>query len=342
MTKKATLKEVARAAGVSAQTVSRVVNQRPDVADDTRLSVQQKIQEMGYQPNTIARSLITRNSRALGVVATGLEYYGPSTMLIGIQQEAETLGYSLTLMLTNEPEKEDFSEILFELGSRQVDGIIWATPPVGQNRSRYLTPMTVGMPPFIFLNQPDPVLSVVSIDNRHGAELGVSHLIEQGYHKIGIISGPAEWWESTERVLGWKQALHHAGQEPLDSLCVEGDWTAASGEQAFLELLQRHPDLDAVFSSNDQMALGALKAADSKMIQVPGQLGIVGFDDYPDSAFFIPALTTIRQPLRELGAAAVREVVQMIRSQKDNQASYEPKTIILQPKLIVRSSSIKS
>jgi LacI family transcriptional regulator len=342
MMKKATLKEVARAAGVSAQTVSRVVNQRLDVAEDTRQFVQQKIQELGYQPNTIARSLITRHSHSLGVVAAGLEYYGPSTMLIGIQQEAETLGYALTLILTTEPEKEDFSQILFNLGSRQVDGIIWATPPVGQNRARYLAPLMKNMPPFIFLNQPDHTFSVVSIDNRHGAELAVEHLIHQGYQKIGIISGPANWWESTERVLGWKQALVKEGLASDDSLCSEGDWTAASGEKAFAELIERHPDLDAIFSSNDQMALGALKAAHAKNIPIPDRLGLVGFDDYPDSAFFIPALTTIRQPLRELGATAVREVVQMIRVQKESRENYEPKTIILQPRLVVRSSSIRN
>ena len=156
MSKKATLKEVARAAGVSTQTVSRVVNHHPDVAEDTRQHVQLLIESLGYQPNTIARSLITRRSSILGVVATGLEYYGPTAMLVGIQQEAERLGYSLTLLLTHEPEKEDISAMLYELAGRQVDGIIWAVPPVGQNRSRTMAPLTRNLPPIIFLNQPDP------------------------------------------------------------------------------------------------------------------------------------------------------------------------------------------
>ena len=116
MSKKATLKEVALAAGVSAQTVSRVVNKRPDVAEDTRLHIQQIIEDMGYQPNTHARSLITRHSYTLGVVATGLEFFGPSTVLVGLQQEAEKLGYSLNLILTQELEKEDYRHILNNFG----------------------------------------------------------------------------------------------------------------------------------------------------------------------------------------------------------------------------------
>lgn len=341
VSKKATLKEVARAAGVSTQTISRVVNQRPDVAEDTRLRVQKLIQEMGYQPNAIARSLITRSSQTLGVVATGLEYYGPSTMLVGIQQEAEILGYSLTLILTHEPEKEDFSRTLFELGGQQVDGIIWAVPPVGQNRARTIAPLIPRLPPMIFLNQPDPAFSVVAIANRQGAILAVDHLLEQGYRKIGIITGPAQWWESGERYEGWRQALLQKGLDADPSLRAEGDWTAAGGERAYLELQERHPDLDAVFVSNDQMALGVLKAAHASGLQIPQQLGVAGFDDYPESAYFYPALTTVRQPLRELGAAAVREVVQMIRSQKESKNEYEPKTITLQPRLIVRASTQK-
>jgi LacI family transcriptional regulator len=339
MSQKATLKEVARIARVSAQTVSRVVNKRPDVAEETRTRVQQVIDELGYQPNTIARSLITRLSRTLGVVAAGLEYYGPSTILIGIQQEAESLGYSLNLILTPDPSKEDFSQIVNEFNGRQVDGIIWAVPPVGQNRLRFLAPRLSQAPPTIFLNQPDPAFSVISIDNRQGARLAVKHLIQQGYRHIAIVSGPSQWWESSERVQGWKQALAEEGLQADLRLCYEGDWTAASGEQAFHELLSRGLPMDAVFASNDQMALGVIRAAHSRAFRLPDQIGVIGYDDYPDSAYFLPALSTIRQPLREAGASAVRELVQMIREQKENPAEYEVKTMILQPRLVVREST---
>jgi LacI family transcriptional regulator len=340
MTKKATLKEVAQAAGVSTQTVSRVVNQHPDVAEDTRHHVQRVIDSLNYRPNFIARSLITRRSSILGVVATGLEYYGPTAMLVGIQQEAERLGYSLTLLLTHEPEKENFSAMLYELAARQVAGIIWSVPPVGQNRSRTMASLVFNLPPIIFLNQPDPAFHVATIDNRQGATTIVNHMIEQGYENIGIIYGPLSWWEATERRAGWEQALINAGRTATISLQSAGDWTAQGGEIAFRSLLQNNPNLDAVFACNDQMALGVLKAAHCLGISVPDQLGVCGFDDYPESAFFIPALTTIHQPLRELGAAAVRETVLMIQAQHDGVA-IEPHTLTLQPHLIIRESTAR-
>jgi LacI family transcriptional regulator len=342
MIKKATIKEVALAAGVSTQTVSRVVNQRPDVAEDTRLHVQQLIRQLGYQPNTLARSLITRRSHTLGVVATGLEYYGPSTILVGIQQEAEALGYSLTLLLTHEPEREDFSSMLFDLAGKQVDGILWAVPPVGQNRTKTIAPIIQHLPPILFLNQPDKAFSVAAIDNRFGAMLAVNHLLQQGYNHIGIITGPETWWEATERKAGWAQSLREAGLPYTDRLCSEGDWTSAGGEKAFHELFRCNPDLDAVFASNDQMALGVYKAAHQLNLSIPNQIGVIGFDDYPESNFFIPALTTIWQPLRELGASAVREIVAMIQMPSDTSVEETKKAIFLQPKLIIRESTLKS
>ena len=339
MSKKATLKEVALAASVSAQTVSRVVNKRADVAEDTRIRIQQIIEEMGYQPNTIARSLITRHSHTLGVVTTGLEFFGPTTVLVGLQQEAEKLGYSLNLILVQELVKEEYPQILNNFSGSQVDGIIWAVPPVSDNRELYLAPLLSDAPPIIFLNQPQVGLSVVAIDNCHGAARATHHLVHQGYKNIGIITGPADWWEASERYRGWKETTIESGLPFKPSLAVEGDWTAAGGEKAFLELLKQNPRLDAVFVSNDQMALGVLKTSHRLGIAIPNAMGIVGFDDYPESAYFIPSLTTIRQPLREMGAAAVREVVQMVGARQENTEEYEPKTITLQPRLIERESS---
>ncbi len=342
MSKKATLKEVALAASVSAQTVSRVVNKHPDVAEHTRLRIQNIIDEMGYQPNTIARSLITRQSYTLGVVTTGFELYGPSTVLVGLQQEADQLGYSLSLILTTELQKENFGQILNKFDGRQVDGIIWAVPPVNDNREIYLAPILSKTPPVIFLNQPQPGLSVVAIDNYHGAVLATQHLISKIYHNIGIITGPAAWWEASERYRGWIETITKEGLPFSSSQVIEGDWTASSGEKAFYKLVKQNPDLDAVFVSNDQMAVGALKAAHSLGINIPEKMGVIGFDDTSESEFTIPSLSTIRQPLHELGAAAVREVVQIIRARRENFEKYEPKTITLQPGLVIRESTRRS
>lgn len=341
MAKKATLKEVAQLAGVSAQTVSRVVNQSADVAVHTRERVQQFINELDYQTNPIARSLITRHSQTLCVVATGLEYYGPAIMLVGIQQEAESQGYSLNLYLIDAPEQENARGLLNELAGRQMEGIIWAIPPIGQNRAIFENHHLRHFPPVIFLNQPASFSSVVSIDNRAGAELAVSHLIDQGYRTIGLISGPLNWAEAVQRKQGWQNALNSHGLNPDPALCMAGDWTTPSGEIAFKRLLDLNSTLDAVFVSNDQMALAILKYAYAQGINIPADLGVVGFDGIPESAFFIPSLTTIRQPLKELGATAVREMVTMIRMQSEGKTEYEPKIITLQPRLIVRDSSLK-
>jgi DNA-binding LacI/PurR family transcriptional regulator len=340
MAKKATLKEVAQLAGVSAQTVSRVVNQSADVAPDTRDRVQQFINELGYQTDTIARSLITRHSRTLSVVATGLEYYGPASVLVGIQHEAESQGYSLNLYLLDYPEQENAKDLLNELAGRQMDGIIWAIPPIGQNRSIFSNQHMRHFPPVIFLNQPAAFSSVVSIDNRAGAELAVNHLIDQNFRTIGLISGPQNWAEAVQRKHGWQNALISHGLTPDPSLCVEGDWTAQSGELAFRKLHELNPMLDAVFVCNDQMALGVLMYAYAHGLNIPSDLAVAGFDDTPESAFFIPSLTTVRQPLKELGAAAVREMITMIRIKSEGKSEYEPKSITLQPRLIVRESSL--
>lgn len=342
MPKKATLKEVAAAASVSAQTVSRVVNKHPDVAEHTRHRIQSIINEMGYQPNTIARSLITRQSYTLGVVTTSLELFGPATVLVGLQHEADNLGYSLNLVLTTELQVENFSLILNKFGGRQVDGIIWAVPPVSDNREIYLAPILSKTPPVVFLNQPQPKLSVVAIDNYHGAVLATQHLIRQLFRDIGIITGPIAWWEASERYRGWKETITLAGLPFSSSRVIEGDWTASSGEKAFFELVKNNPDLDAVFVSNDQMALGALKAAHSLGIKIPDKMGIIGFDDTSESEFTIPSLSTIHQPLRELGAAAVQEVVQMVRARRENTEKNEPKNITLQPALVIRESTKRS
>lgn len=339
MVKKATLKEVAQLAGVSAQTVSRVVNQSSDVASETRDRVQQVINELGYQTNPIARSLITHQSRTLCVVVSGLDYYGPSRVLLGIQQEAEAQGYSLNLFCSEAPEQENYRDLLNDLSGRQMDGIIWAIPPIARNRAAFQEHLPQ-LPPVIFLNQPAVNASVVSIDNRAGAELAVNHLIEQGYRSIGLVSGPLSWAEALQRKQGWQNALNSRGIIPDPLLCAEGDWTARSGELAFKKLYSLNPAIDAVFASNDQMALGILKYAYAQGLRVPTSLGLVGFDDTPESAFYIPALTTIRQPLKELGAAAVREMITMIRTQSEGKSEYEPKTITLQPRLVVRDSSI--
>jgi LacI family transcriptional regulator len=337
--KRVTIKQVAKEAGVSTQTVSRVINHRPDVASETRRRVLQVINRLGYRPSNIARSLIQGRSYTLGAVGYGLEYFGPSRTLSGIEQQANELGYSLLLSLIRQPERNDVEQVLRDMLSRYVDGIVWAVPEIGNNRDWIQQEIPQLFVPVVFLStHPRPKQSVVSVDNRSGGRMATQHLLDQGYQNIGLITGPLDWWEARQRQLGWQDALKEVTIE--NSLVVEGDWTAESGEQGLRQLLAQRPDVDAVFVCNDQMALGALQAARQMGVQVPEDLALVGFDDIPESAYFYPPLSTVRQDMVELGRCAVRELGRMIEASQKDKAVIQPKTILLQPELIVRASSV--
>lgn len=338
--KRVTIKEVAKEAGISTQTVSRVINHRPDVAPETRQRVLQVIDQLGYRPSNIARSLIHGRSYTLGVVGYGLEYFGPSRTLSGIEQQANELGYSLLLNLIRQPEKNDVEQILRELLSRYVDGIVWAVPEIGNNRDwtqREIAQLSV---PIVFLStQPRPNQSVVAVDNRSGGRMATKHLFDQGHRNVGLITGPLDWWEARQRQLGWQDALQEVTSE--NNLVVRGDWMAESGERGLRQLLKQRPDIDAVFVCNDQMALGALQAARQMGVRVPEDLALVGFDDIPESAYFYPPLSTVRQDMVELGRRAVRELGRMIEATQQGKAVVKPKAILLQPQLIIRGSSVR-
>ena len=337
-----TIEQVAGAAGVSPQTVSRVVNNHPSVAPKTRQRVLRAIARLGYQPNILARSLVHRRSHTLGVVASGLEYYGPSGTLVGIEHQATELGYTIVLNLLHRPHVDNAEKLLNGLVSRQVDGIVWAVPEIGSNRA-WLQERSARLPvPVVFLSMhPSNSLPVVSVDNRAGGRQATAHLLAQGYRHIGLITGPADWWEARERTCGWQEALRAAGLEPGERHVVVGDWSASSGEQGFSQLLAQCPETDAVFACNDQMALGVLQTAHQRGLHVPDDLGLVGFDDIPESSYFWPSLTTVRQELRDLGGTAVRLVIQMIEANRRGEAPSPVQPILLPPTLVVRASSVR-
>lgn len=335
-----TIVDVAKRANVSAGTVSNVLTGKRPVADVTRARVLRAVEELGYQPNLLARSLVNRSSNTLGVVAYGLEYYGPSRTLVGIEQQAAALGYSLLLDLLHRPDGQAVDAVLAELTARRVDGIIWAVHEVGDNHAWIDEARLRSLPPMIFLTMEQrPGAVIVATDNRAGARLATQHLIDVGRRTIGILIGPTSWWEVRERVVGWRRALEGAGLDASPELVAEADWTAAAGEAALKALLVRRPDVDAIFACNDQMALGALHCCLAGGRRVPDDLAIVGFDNTPESAFFWPSLTTVRQHLAELGRAAVSELHHRIELRLDGVEPTPPTMRLLQPELIVRESS---
>jgi len=337
---KITIKDVAERAGVSAMTVSRVLNKRPDVSDKTRQLVKDVIEELGYAPNMAARGLKGR-SRTLGVVATGIEYYGPSRTLASIEKRANELGLSLLLSLIADPEIDNGEDTLIHLLSHQAEGILWAVPEIGDNREWFCERIQSINTPVVFLNmEPRPQLSMSAIDNFYGGKLATEHLAEQGYQHIGIVTGPLTWWEARQRLEGWRSVLIEKGLDAgMDALISYGDWTPASGEAGLLQLLGQVSSLDAIFASNDQMALGVLKAAREVGLRVPEDLAVVGFDSIPESAFFSPPLTTVKQGLTEMGSTTVNMLNRLIEA-RDVGEEIPPLTKWITPQLVVRKSSI--
>jgi DNA-binding LacI/PurR family transcriptional regulator len=338
--KQVTIKQVAQEAGVSTQTISRVINDRPDVAPDTRQRVLAVIERLGYQPSALARSLIRRRSHTLGVVIAGLRYIGPSATLNSIIGQAEAMAYSVLLKKLPQFDTDDVEPILNALLSRHVDGLIWAVPEVGPNHDWLLDQLPQLPVPIIFLTMHSQAnFSVVAVDNYLGSRLAIEHLLEQGYRHIGHITGPLSWWEARQRQAGWHDALNEAGLSPTADHWAEGNWSLESGESAIDQLLTQYPDMEAVFVANDQMALSVLRVSYQRGLRVPHDLAVVGFDGIPEAAYFCPALTTVHQNLHELGGTAVQQVVHMIETSRESENSYEPETIWLKPRLIIRESS---
>lgn len=339
--KRVTIKQVAQKAGVSKMTVSRVLNDRPDVSPETRRHVRQVIEELDYRPSHAARSLSQGQSCSIGVVAFGIEYFGPSRALSGIEKRAAEIGYTPLLYLLRDPESNDVDRILADLVSRHVDGVIWAVPEIGDNRAWLERQMPALPVPLVFLSmEPRPTISTACVNNYQGAQLATGHLVDCGYRNIGLITGPIDWWDALERLRGWRDTLTAAGLEADDSLIAYGNWSANSGKVGLEKLLQQRPDVDAVFASNDLMAMGAMQTARRLGIAIPDDLAIVGFDDMPEADCFWPPLTTVRQPLFQMGGAAVAELERLIDAYRQGDVAVRPETTLLDTELVVRESTM--
>ncbi len=335
--KRVTINEIARACGVSVQTVSRVINNRPDVSDSTREAVENVIANTGYQPSALARGLVKRRSQMLGVIVGGLGNVGVSTILNGIANEAQSSGYGLLLREINDSGVPDLGPVIDMLTSHQVEGIIFATPA---------TEWTIGLaeevpencPPSIFLKRaPSPNHTTIGIDNEEAAKVATNHLVSLGRSRIAHITGPSAWLEARQRRTGWQRAMEAAGL-PSDRFVV-GDWSPESGQAAFRVLLERFPDLDAVFASNDQMALGVLREANLRGIRVPDDVAVVGFDGIAEGAFVSPTLTTVLQPLEAIGRASVVRLLNEIEGVNGARAGDD---LVMATELVIRESAPRS
>ncbi|MCA9982790.1 MAG: LacI family DNA-binding transcriptional regulator [Anaerolineales bacterium] len=332
-----TINEIAKQAGVSKQTVSRVLNNRPDVSSKTRLRIQKIIDSSDYRPSRLARGLTSGSTRTIGVISSDIRHVGPSHTLIGIDEQAYAAGYTISLNLLHEQNESVLDGILRDLMAQPVDGIIWTAVSKNDSYEQVSAKLrNLPIPVVVGGEMQAEGLSAAYTDSFIGAQRATQHLLDQGYATVAIITGPMDERISAQRLVGWQKTV----PSPDQDLVFEGDWTAATGYLGLNRLLQQRPDIDAVFASNDQMALGVLKMARELGRRVPQDLGIVGFDDIPEAMFFTPSLTTVRQCLVENGRLLVQELDRQIQAHQ-NETFYESCVLQTPPELIVRGSSLR-
>jgi DNA-binding LacI/PurR family transcriptional regulator len=325
-----TMVDVARLAGVSHQTVSRVFNDLPGVRPETRKRVVRAAKKLEYRRNIFARALVTSCTRMLGVVAFGTSWYGPAGTLHGIQQAAREANYFVTVVDIDDITDNSVMEALDILDEYSPDGYVVIA--LKQSVSNALRERAIGVPTVaVESGEGSPDIPVVCVDQEQGARLATEHLLGLGHRTVHHLAGPSEWLESERRLAGWQACLEDAGA-PMPPV-VRGNWTALSGYQAGGELLKQ-PDVTAVFASNDQMALGLLLAYREAGVRVPEDISVVGFDCLPESEFFAPPLTTVLQDFQAVGRTSIRLLLSMIESEEVP----VPRSVVV-PTLVVRSSA---
>lgn len=331
MKKAATINDVARAAGVSYQTVSRVINDHPSVREITRQRVVEAIRRLEYQPSSVARSLVTRRSRLIGVVSFGILHFGPAQMLSSIEQAARSRGYHLSITSIAALTEGELEGAVNLLRRQRVDGILIIAPLlVGE--TGFLKVLGQALPIVLVDGDPSAGLPYGSVDQKEGGRLGARHLLGLGHRRIALIGGPPAWNDARLRQGGWREVLGEAGLEPVAE--VYGDWSAPSGYAAARKLLQARRDFSGLLVANDQMALGALRGLWEAGLKVPEGVSVVGFDNLPESAYFGPPLTTVEQDFPSLGQSSLAQLLALIES-----PASAPAARVILPGLVVREST---
>jgi DNA-binding LacI/PurR family transcriptional regulator len=320
--------DVARLAGVSHQTVSRVLNGHPNVSPETRAGVLAAIRDLGYRPNAAARTLVTGRTNTLGVISFDTTLYGPASMLYGIERAAHP-GY--TVMIASLPgfDRRSLPEAVERFLGQAAEGIIVIAPETSAVAA--LAGLAADIPLVAVGCGTRAPLPSVAIDNCAGAAQATRHLLDLGHETVYYIGGPDSWLDAQERMEGWRATLRAAGA-PEPGL-MRGDWSARSGYEIGHRLAAM-PEVTAVLCANDAMALGLLRALAERGRQVPEDVSVVGFDDMPEAAFFRPPLTTVRQDFGELGRRALHLLIDSISGERSPQPA-----LPIAPDLVVRASA---
>ncbi|MFG2806530.1 LacI family DNA-binding transcriptional regulator [Streptomyces massasporeus] len=323
--------DVARMAGVSKQTVSRVLNDHPAVRPETREAVSEAMRTLGYRPSRSARSLASGRTRMLGVISFDAARYGPASILTAINTAAQEAGYLVSSIALDTADRATVVEAVNRLSAEGADGVIAIAPQLWVGRA--LAETTDLGTPLVVLESPlDDSTPLVTGDSRTGARKATEHLLALGHTTVWHIAGPAGWTSADHRLTSWRATLRAAGAAVPEPLV--GDWSADSGYDLGRRLARR-PEVTAVFASNDQMALGLLHALHESGRSVPGDVSVVGYDDIPEAAHFLPPLTTVRTDFAEIGTRSLHLLLDRIDGPGER-----PRTDTLVPvDLVTRASS---
>lgn len=322
------MQDVAQLAGVSQQTVSRVLNGSAHVSKETIERVSNAVAKLEYRRNAAARALVTQRSMRLGVVSCGINQFGPSTTLFSIVNAAQQRGYSTTMVNLEGLQLASLRAAIDELQNESVDGVILLAPIA--SAAFFADLLADKLPMVRFEPGLDNGTTSVSVDEVTGAQMATRHLLELGHKSVWHVAGPDGWLGTEARIRGWREELAAAGIPAQAQL--SGDWSSKSGFEAGLRLAEIQ-NVTAVFVANDQMALGLIKALKSRDIRVPEDISVVGFDDLPESQFFEPALTTVKLDFSEVGQRCVGRLLEVIEGHK-----LTPQPAVT-PELVVRASS---
>lgn len=331
-TSRPTIRDVARQAGVSHQTVSRVINGSDDVLPETRALVEGVIEKLGYRPNAIARSMARGQTHTLACISPNLTDYTFASVIEGAETAARQHDYFLLSSSAADPEA--FRKLVDELvNHRRVDGLIIINPYIDE-RFKHI-PQNF---PVVFVGalSHGEAISSVCLDDEHVAYEATKHLLSLGHKNVAMVTGPMEEDCSQDRAKGYRRAMQDAGLAVDESMIIEGDWSASSGKDALISLAARDQAPTAIFAQNDRMAMGILRAARDMDIEIPSRLAVIGVDDMPLSSYFDPPLTTMRQDMPLIGQQATRILLDII--QKKNTST---RAIKLSAQLIVRQSTLE-
>jgi len=321
--------DVARLAGVSHQTVSRVLNDSPHVKEQTRDRVLSAIRELDYRPNSAARALVTRHSKTLGVVSFDTTLYGPASMLYGIEQAARNAGYFVSIASVRSLEGRSMQEAMDRLLDQAVEGVLVIAPQTSSVGA--LAQVSSSVPVVAVGSGAQARMPGAAVDNEAGARAATRYLLDLGHRTVHHVAGPANWLDARARQAGWRAVLSEAGARVPEP--VTGDWSARAGYEAGLRL-QADPGVTAVFCANDHMALGLLRALNESGRSIPGDISVIGFDDIPEASYFTPPLTTVRQDFGELGRRGLELLVAQVEDGHRTSGR-----LLVATELVVRSST---